>query len=68
MGTPEPNEATSEIHTIVTYNHETHFDVNKNSVWRELSFEVDTLKSPNWKHNFLDIWSGSLIAVEKSCF
>ena len=26
---PEPNEAGSEIHTIVTYDRETHFDVNK---------------------------------------
>ena len=25
---PEPNVAGSEIHTIVTYDHETHFDVN----------------------------------------
>ena len=36
--------AGSEIHTIVTYDPETHFDVNKNkfgrSVWRESSFEV----------------------------
>ena len=24
-----PNVAQSEIHTIVTYDHETHFDVNK---------------------------------------
>ena len=26
---PEPNVAGSEIHTIVTYNHETPFDVNE---------------------------------------
>ena len=26
---PESNVAGSEIHTIVTYDHETHFDVNK---------------------------------------
>ena len=39
-----PNVAGSEIHSIVTYDPETHFDVNKNkferSVWRESSFEV----------------------------
>ena len=37
---PEPNEARSEIHTIVTYGPKTYFDVDKNkfgrSVWREL--------------------------------
>ena len=62
----------SEIHTIVTYDHETHFDVNKKrfgrSVWQELSFEVHTLETQNWKHNFLDIWVRFLIAVEKVCF
>ena len=29
---PEPNVAGSEIHTIVSYDHETHFDVNK-EIW-----------------------------------
>ena len=56
---PEPFKAGSEIHTIVTYDHETHFDVNKKKfgrlVWRESSFQVDTLETLNWKHNFLDI-------------
>ena len=46
---PELNVAGSEIHTIVTYDPETHFDVNKNkfeqSVWRELSFEVITFET-----------------------
>ena len=46
----------SEIHTIVTNDHETHFDVNKKkigrSVWQELSFEVGTLKMQNWKQNY----------------
>ena len=56
---PVPNEAGTEIHTIVTYDPETHFDVNKTkferSVWRESSFEVITFEMQNWKHNFLDI-------------
>ena len=30
---PESNVAGSEIHTIVTYDHETHFDVNKKKIW-----------------------------------
>ena len=30
---PEPNEAGSEIHTVVTYDRETHFDVNKKQIW-----------------------------------
>ena len=51
--------AESEIHTIVTYDHETHLVVNKKkirqSVWRELNFEVDTLEKQDWKQNFLDI-------------
>ena len=48
---PVPNEAGFEIQTKVTYDHETHFDVNKTkfrrSVWRDLSFEVGTLKIGN---------------------
>ena len=56
---PEPNGAGSEIHTIVTYDPETHFDVNKTkfgrSVWRESSFEGITFETQNWKQNFLDI-------------
>ena len=30
---PEPFEAGFEIQTIVTYDHETHFDVNKKKNW-----------------------------------
>ena len=49
----------SEIHSIVTYDPETHFDVNTNKfgqlVWRELSFEVIMFKTQNWKQNVLDI-------------
>ena len=45
---PVPNVAGSEIHTIVTYDHETHFDVNTTkfggSVLRESSFEVITFE------------------------
>ena len=56
---PELNEARSEIHTIVTYDPKTQFDVNKKrfsrSVWRESSFEEITFKMQNWKLNFLDI-------------
>ena len=55
---PVPFEAGSEIHTTVTYDPETHFDVNKKKigqlVWRESSFEVITFKMQNWKQNFLD--------------
>ena len=58
---PVPNEAGFEIQTKVTYDHETHFDVNKTKlgrlVWQELSFEVGTLETQNWKQNFLDISS-----------
>ena len=55
----KPNVAGSEIHTIATYDHETPFDVHKKIfgqlLWRESSFEVDTLEMQNWKQNFLDI-------------
>ena len=45
---PEPFEAGSDIHAIVTFDYET-------PVWRESSFEVDTLETKNWKQNFVDI-------------
>ena len=48
--------AGSEIHTIVTYDPETHFDVNNNKI-RTIglagSFEVITFETQNWKQNFL---------------
>ena len=58
---PELFEAGSDIHTIVTYDHKTHFDVHNNkfglSVWPILSIEVKTLETQNRKQNFLDIYS-----------
>ena len=55
----EPFGAESEIHTIVTYGPETHFDDTTTkfgrSVWRESSFKVITFETQNWKLNFLDI-------------
>ena len=56
---PGPIEAESETHTIVTYDRDTHFDVNNNkigcSVWWKSSFEVITSKTQNWKQDFLNI-------------
>ena len=53
---PVPFGVRSEIHTIFTYDHDTHFDVYKRkfgrSVWWESSFKVDTLETHNWKQNF----------------
>ena len=51
---PEPNVTGSEIPTIVTYDHETHFDVNKKHKIGNRTFWI----------------SGSdfFIAVEKVCF
>ena len=50
---------------IVTYDHETPFDVNTKrfgrSVWQESSFEVITFETQTWKQNLF-------IAVEKSSF
>ena len=40
---PEPFKAGSEIHTIVTYDHETHFDVNKQVRSDNDASEVDIL-------------------------
>ena len=49
--------AVSEIHTILTYDHETSFDVHEKDDWfggnqvlKLLYFEMQ-----NWKQNFLDI-------------
>ena len=50
---PELNEARSEIHTIVTYDTETHSHVKQKYDER---FEVNTFETQNWKQNFLDIW------------
>ena len=48
---PEQNVTGSEIQTIVTYDHETPFDVHNKflgqSVWQESSFEVDSLETQN---------------------
>ena len=53
---PVPNMARSEIHTIATYDRETHFDVNTNKLDdRESSSKVNTFETQNWKQNFLDI-------------
>ena len=59
---PEPFEAGSEIYTIVTYDHETHFDVNNDRFGGN-----QVLKSIPLKRNIGNIilWisrSGSLIA------
>ena len=57
---PGWNEPQHETHTKVTYYYETSLDAYKKkkelrrSVWRLLSFEVDTPKTQNRKRNLLD--------------
>ena len=53
---PVPNVAGSEIYTIVTHDHETHFDVNTKkiiqSVWGELNFEIGTFETQKLETEF----------------